>query len=241
MTSFEAVAEIARRMKQERVAKYGLYKNEEKSDLANFCVCVRQGETIALVQSDMASTDSVRQIVYHSAVLMPVDEVFLVGDSRFMTGQEEDKERLAKLQQGELQERWQAGNREGITEGLMITRFPVLGPPEFRGYPYRRQGKKLTWGPVMDTGTLEGGAIPAAAARGFAKRKEFWPEFQKTLDLGAKLMSISEDRKQYHLDRVVGALLSEQTGVGAVMVFREPLVTFVKGKELVKVRARAPE
>jgi hypothetical protein len=230
--NFDSIAEMGRRMKAEVVALYGNDADEERSDLRNFTVCVRQGENAFLLEVG-SGVDAVRQTCFWSAALIPCDEVYLVADGRFKNVELKDWDdpNFVEPEKGEFQREWEAGRRQGLNEGLMISRFPYIGNPSLRVYPYKRKGTKLTWDTGDPGGQIAGGAVPNFAADGFRARREHSDEMWQIMHDMGDSMDLDRERQQYHMDRAMARLVSEKDGVYRVAVLEDGS-TFMDGKEI---------
>jgi hypothetical protein len=173
----EAIAEIGRRMKLERVITYGGGRVEEMADMPAVVVAERDGEGIAIVTANINSADAARMCVYYVAACLRPTVVYLIADSRMRFVPREEE--LGR--HGQLQEDWNAGQRAGITEVLTITRLPKGGPITCRYYPYKRAKKKLHWLEVItpDEGTVIEGAIVDYVTAGYSddRYREVFEEF----------------------------------------------------------------
>lgn len=234
--TIEEVAELGRRMKRERVVKYGNDPNPQESDLRPFVVCVRDGRQVAWVTAGEGQV-ATRTCVYWGAALMRCELVYVVADARFKylpkdAGFDEDA-----FQPGDFQREWEAGNREGLTEALAITRLPAMGPATMLSYPYEREGTKLTWlTDAMPPGQPSAmrGALLDQARRGFldARKLTSDPEFLELMDLIGGLSSDEcEEHRSFHFDRAAGRFISGQDQVGRVIVGNPPSI-FIGGDEM---------
>jgi hypothetical protein len=239
----DRVAEIARRQKLEQVAKFGDDPDEEMSDLRGFVAVVRDGDVKMLVYVGYGAT-AARGCLYWTAAMTRADEVVLVSDARFKyemvppelkdASLEEKRAYMdaqdAKIEPGDFQRAWLAGNREGLTECLFIHRFSSLGPSHMVSYPYVREGRKLTWGKVMDHGSNIEGAIPKHARAGFEVASETAAQLHKTVDEIGESLGLPNPQRGTHIDRAMARILSEKTEVGMVGVLADKS-TFVAGIE----------
>jgi hypothetical protein len=239
----DRVAEIARRQKLEQVAKFGDDPDEEMSDLRGFVAVVRDGDVKMLVYVGHGAT-AARGCVYWTAAMTRADEVVLVSDARFKyemvppeladASYEEKKAYMDaqddKIEPGDFQRAWEAGNRDGLTECLFVHRFSALGPSHMVTYPYVREGRKLTWGQKMDHGSDMEGAVPKYAKAGFEMARESAAQIHKMIDdIGASL-GLPNPQRGVHIDRAMARTLSEKKEVGMVGVLADKS-TFVAGIE----------
>ena len=230
MTEISVIAEIARRMKQEKVAQHGNDPDESMSDLMSFVACVRQGMLIFVVYNGPGPYAG-RQCAYYSAMLARCDEFFIVADARYKTFEalegwyegisNEEYERLfyetTGYGPGKIGEEWEAGKREGVQECLVIARYPLLGPPTIAHYMYERVGRKLTWTAVNQiSNDIESGAIHDFIVEGLKKRREIGPELEKFIEQSAKDLKLTDWENEYHTDRSTARFLSKQPGVWVV-------------------------
>lgn len=242
----DAVAEMARRMKLELVTKYGDDPDDERSDMHGYVAVVRNGRPVALVHIGHG-LDAARQCVYYAAALLRADELVLVTDARFRQYQpppdisETERERLFEEadrahRHGQFQDEWKTGQRDGLTECLVIQRIPALGPSTMTMYPYVRDRRKLTWQKdhIADGQQAVQGAIPDYARDGFNAAREHTTELVAQVEglwVAAGNEPFPPDKREYHLDRALACFASEREGVGAVTVLSDGS-RFVDGEEL---------
>ncbi len=225
--SFEAVCEVGRRLKVDRVRKYG---DGPEADLIAVVLALRSGEPVAQVHAG-PGPDGARHAVYAAACFMRPDEVFLIADS-VMTEVELDQ----VPEQGSPRApavRWAAGERDGLSECMVLYRIPFIGNATFRMYPYVRHGTKVDWSPDRhaDQPDRVEGALVDYAREGFSKQA-------KVAALGkeaADLLDFHDDPAEmhWHLDCAAANIASSQTG-GAVVVYGRCGHldrTFVQGEE----------
>lgn len=239
----DRVAEIARRQKLEQVAKFGDDPDEEMSDLRGFVAVVRDGDVKMLVYVGHGVT-AARECVYWTAAMTRADEIVLVTDARFkyemvppeMAGasQEEKKAFMdaldAEIAPGDFQRAWLAGDREGLTECLFIQRLSALGPSHMVTYPYVREGRKLTWGKVMNYGSEMQGAVPRHAKAGFEAARETGEHIHKMVHEIGESLGFPDPQRGVHIDRALARILSEKKEVGMVGVLADKS-SFVAGIE----------
>jgi hypothetical protein len=238
----DKVAEIARRQKLAQVAQYGDDPADEMSDLRGFVAVVRDGEVKMLVyvgRGPMAA----RECVYWAAAMTRADEVILVTDARFKyemvppeIAEASDEEKRAyleaiedKIEPGDFQRAWDAGDRDGLTECLFINRFSALGPSHMITYPYVRDGRKLTWGERMDHGDEMEGGVPDHARDGFRVARQTADKYQMVQKIGES-MGLPDLQQGVHMDRAMARVMSEKKAVGMVGVLADKS-TFVAGIE----------
>jgi hypothetical protein len=240
----DAVAEMARRMKLDRVTEFGDDPDGEKSDLRGHVTVVRNGEPVMLVYVGNG-TEAARQCIYWCAALLRADELVLVTDARMRTYDapknvsDEDRERWLHEadyghRPGEFQEDWNEGRRDGITECLIVQRMPAMGPARMNVYPYVRNGRKLTWqtDPIKDGGEIAG-AIPDYARDGYNAARETTAKILAEIDklwAEAGNAPLPPPEYQFHLDRALARMASEREGVAAVSVIADRSL-FVNGEE----------
>lgn len=227
---FAVIAEIARRMKQEKVAQYGNDPDESESDLMSFMACVRNGKQIFVVYNGPGPY-AARQCAYASAVFARCDEYFLVADARFKTFEpvegwyegisHEEYEKLVYEKTGygpgKLGEDWEAGKREGIQECLVISRYPLLGPSTTAHYMYEQKGTKLAWTHVAQIpNDIEAGAVADYIREGLRKGREIKPEVDQFIRESATRLGLTDWENEYHTDRATARILSKQPGVWIV-------------------------
>jgi hypothetical protein len=204
---FDSIAEIARRMKLDAVAEFGNNPDEELSDLRNFVVMARNGDQIGIVHVGTGA-EAVRQVCYLAASLMRIHELFLVADARMRAYPADEPPK--DVHAGQFQEEWEAGQREDLTESLIVYRVPMAGDPTAVMYPYRRQGTTLTWLPHSGQQKDMGGATLEYTRKGFADAQRGWAEMQPIMDQMAQELGI-EAREDYHIDRACARYLTTQT------------------------------
>jgi len=224
-TRLSQIAEVARRMKADRVRLHGNDPDPEESDLGHVILCDRQNELMAQVMPKEGGPLMVRACCFWTAALLPCDVLFLVTDGRMKTVEAEEDVAL-----GQLHEDWMAGKREGISEVLCVQRYPFIGPATFVFYAYEREGTQLTWKHVFSQGQNEGATDDHFKA-GFAKRREFWPKLRQTLDQEAGSQELTLEEQRFHEGRGIARYLSTRQGVGAVKILTDPPAFFVEGQE----------
>jgi hypothetical protein len=239
----DRVAEIARRQKLEQVAKFGDDPDEEMSDLRGFVAVVRDGNVKMLVYVGHGPL-APRGCVYWAAAMTRADEVVLVTDARMKFEMvppelkdaplEEQKAYMDaqddKIEPGDFQRAWQAGNRDGLTECLFVHRFSALGPSHMVTYPYVREGRKLTWGERMEHGSDMEGAVPKHAKAGFQAARETGEQVHKMIHEIGESLGLPDPDRGIHIDRALARILSEKKEVGMVGVLADKS-TFVAGIE----------
>jgi hypothetical protein len=228
--SYEAVAEIARRMKLERVQEGS---DEGDFDIHPFTVAVRHSEPIAIVYAGQGP-EAARWSCLYAAAMFRADEVFMVADSFFRTYPTPPNE----IRMGWMQQEWEAGRRDGISECIVISRVPILGPASALTYPYERQGHHLTWG--ESPGVLEGtgGAVADYAKRGFEIARTDLRDLLPSMFALADLMELPPADRDYHLDAACAQYVALKEEVGGVSLVRAgpidepPFRTWFRGEEL---------
>jgi hypothetical protein len=211
---FEIIAEVLRRMKLERVLEHGNDPDEEASDLDAECLVCRDGQVVAQVFAG-PGPDGVREAGYYSALLMRPHEVFVVADSHMIKAT--DKNEVHDMRRGQLRERWVSGHRKGISECLVVYRFPRIGQPSGRIFPYERRGTHIKWHKGIDPEVTLEGAIPDYVAEGYRRAAPFWDEAGKHFG----------DADDDDLDRGAGRFVSSMCG--AVLLADGSM--FVAGEE----------
>lgn len=238
LIDFEAIAEMARRFKQERVTKYGDDPDETAADLPGVVIVVRDGEQVAqLWQGDGQLAP--RAMVYYACLLFDADEVFLVSDSRMKEAPKGVRlEELKDPEPGEFQRDWLAGRRDGLREALVIYRLRRDGSNVLRSYPYDRSGTHLRWASDLHQPAEAGGAIPDNAQLGYTRSAQMMAEMGPALATMAEKLGLEPEQRRYHQDRAVARMASAQPEIHAVVVFTDdPLNTetrpaiFRDGKE----------
>jgi hypothetical protein len=195
--NFEAIAEVARRLKLEKVRKRGMYKDESASDLIPLAIVVRGKRQVAQLMPG-PGPDGAREMCYWAAALMRAHELYVIADSRMRMV---EKDEADQVHQGMVTEAWHAGRRQDITEVIVIAHFPMVGEPQQRLYPYVRRVTKLEWLEEItpDPGTKVQGALIDYALDGFKAsgkifadlladlegQPEFYPFDDETIDRGA--------------------------------------------------------
>jgi hypothetical protein len=229
-SQFSVVAEVARRLKQDTVARHGHDPDESMSDLMGFCAGVRGGKQDFLVYHG-PGTMSARQCIYYSAVFLPCDEIFLVADCRFkvydpglsaeqletwqkLSAQEREEwfYRETGYAPGQINAAWESGERAGMAECLVIYRFPLLGPTTGAQYIYERTGTRIKWTFVhLQDEDQESGAIRDHFQAGQKKRREIYPEIAQMAEKVKATMcrqDFSAAEAQYWIDRGLCRYLS---------------------------------
>jgi hypothetical protein len=251
---FAVIAEIARRMKQDKVREFGNDPDESLSDLMSFTAGIRGGKQLFVVYHGPGPY-SARQCCYWTALFTSCTEIFLVADARYRTFEplegwhegmsNEEYEKLFYEQTGygpgKISADWEAGMREEIKECLVISRFPYIGPTTSAHYMYEQQGTKLTWRQISQfDNDVEGGAIQDYVKEAWRKRKEIQPQIDEAVKKVHADMT-REDfppaERQYWTDRGMASFLSAKPGVFLVQYLgglsdELPDVVFKDGKEM---------
>jgi hypothetical protein len=253
---FSTIAEIARRMKTDKVHEYGDDPDESKSDLLNFCVGVREGRQLFLVYNGPGPY-SARNCAYWSALFLSCDEIFSVADARMKSfGPEPDLDTplLPKSDEqretefyanhpefhpGSVGEEWERGEREGIQECIQVSRYPYIGPATIASYNYVRTGRRIVWGKVwMHPMDAHSGAIDDYVKEGYRKRRQVQPEINEMLAWQHSMMAkdgFPERERAYWTDRGMAAMVSKREGVFLVQYLGYdglPEVIFRDGEEV---------
>jgi hypothetical protein len=228
---FTRVAEAARRQKLEVVRQFGDDSDESLSDLRPTTLVVRDGDLVASVIAAEGGPFSAREACYLAALFMRPDEVFVVADSRMKVMPKADLSEGPEA--GELQAKWEAGERAHIQECMMIVRATRDGQPELRVFPYERKGRTVEWGAPDEYDKETSGAIPDAVADGFATGDELWPDMLQTLTAAAPEFGV-EDELVLHIDRVCARLISAK---GPMVMVNADESIFSNGEELVLTMA----
>jgi hypothetical protein len=224
-TTLDGVAELARRHKLEQVRRHRPGDREETYDLRTNVVVVRDGAQQAVVWAGVGP-DAARQIVYWSALFMGADELYLVADSVMrLVGPDEDD----TGHQGAVMNRWRRGDRVGITEALVVHRFPGTDASSFRMYPYQRQGRTVRWtqldlpeGPPDEVD----GALVDYAREGFRRAVEVGPVLAQIRRSAPQGVDV-----ELAYARALARFVSLKEGVGAVQLLEPEPATFTEGFE----------
>lgn len=230
---FEAVAELARRTKVEKTKAWLPGTDEQECDI-DAHVLVRRGDrTVALVApGPNHGPEGLRRTVYIAAVLMRPTELFVVMDSVTVIDPLEVGS-VQGVRAGDLVMRWHAGNRDNLTEALVITRYDATGCTGSREHKYVRMGGIIMWTKsLVDTdglGTV--GALADNAVQGFADAAGVWTDAMVAdLHAGARADNAPPEQEEYHTDRSCAAMASQyDQGVCKLL---ETGDTFVGGTEL---------
>jgi hypothetical protein len=220
-TTLDGVAELARRHKLEQVRRHRPGDREETYDLRTNVVVVRDGTTQAVVWAG-AGPDAARHVVYWSALFMGADELYLVADSvmRHVGPDEADYDH-----QGAVMDRWHRGDRAGITEALVVHRYPAAGAASWRFYPYTRQGRTVRWTDVLpDEADEVDGAIPDYAREGYRRAQE-------VSSVIAQIRRSVAGADPASFARALARFVSLKEGVGAVELLTPAPAMFVEGAE----------
>lgn len=258
-SNFSVVAEIARRIKQEKVREYGDDPDESLSDLMSFTVGLRQRKQLFMLIHG-PGPESARECVFLSAnFLTTCEELFQVADARYKyfhpTMPLEEWEKLTLEEQeahvygeegyqpGSIGKAWEAGQREGIQEALVIYRMPFSGPITSANYNYERSGRNLKWTHVYTTPEEDQhGAIKDYFQAGLRKRKEMYAILEKmrrdTLAEMTQDHDFTPEEAQYWIDRGLAKYLSKYSCVFLVHYLGEVKelglgpVLFYRGEEI---------
>lgn len=254
---FSTIAEITRRMKIDKVREFGDSPDEFDCDLLGFCACVRASKQLFAVyhaEGPMAP----REAAAWSAMMLSCDEIFVVADA-YCTSVEAPKDdpnallpmspeqmeeefyrTHPEVHPGYLGEAWQRGEREGISEAIMIQRYAMVGPALRAQYMYTRQGRKLIWGKILtsDVG-WEGGAIDDYVKEGFRRRRQIQPQIDEMREK-VKANMAKEDfapaEMAYWTDRGAAKFLSSKKAIKVIHYMSQipdmPDAYFAGGKEI---------
>ena len=231
-SNFSVVAEIARRIKQEKVREHGDDPDESLSDLMSFVVGLRQRKQLFMLIHG-PGPQSARECVYLAATyLYSCDELFQVADARYrvyvpdipmeewqkMTEDEQTTYMYEKgnVGPGKIGEAWERGEREGIQECIVIQRMPFAGPITSANYNYERTGRTIKWTHVLQSQDNQG-AIVDYFKGGLRKRKELYPILDKmgrdTLADMTQDHDFTKEEAQYWIDRGMAKYLSSYKSV----------------------------
>lgn len=253
---FSKQAEIVRRMKQQKVAEFGDDPDESQCDIMNFCAGVRQGKQLFVVYHGEGPY-AARECAFWTALFLSCDEIFQIADARYkvVDAPRNDEGLLPtspevaeaefyaahpEVGPGMLGEAWERGEREGIKEGIVIQRYPMIGPPTLAIYEYERRGRKLTWGKIRkENPDLHSGAIQDHIHDAYRKRREIQPqinEIVKTMHASMVKAGLDESERPYWTDRGMASYVSSRSGVMFVHYMSPypglPDAIFRNGKEL---------
>ena len=226
LPELDMAAEAARRMKRDLVTRYGDGADQELCDLFGYCVVVRGGEQVAICHVG-PGPEAVRKMVYWAACLMRPDPLLLVADVRFRYMEPEQT-----LEHGELAQMWEQGQREGITEAIVISTLSPSDPPTLTAFPYERRGKALRWLPAMPVSSAVDGAIVDHARMGFegADKAGTLPIWEELKQLAQSEMPQGFDLDGI-LDRASARIASEKPEVQRVSLLNQRL-SYVGGEEV---------
>jgi hypothetical protein len=204
-------AEVAKRLKLERVRRHGL-SNSAEVDVPTTTLVVRGGDTIALLYGQ--GPNGGRATAYWAALFFRPEEVISLSDSYYR----EEKPGEEGPKQGELSRDWAEGRREGMTEAIVAIRMAADEPAQAIMFPYERKANKLRWltwdGPAQKVE----GAIADSAQMGFDEAK--------TTDLPiASLGAYGDAEAPGQFERAVARLVSQKDAVAGVVVMW-PKVSF---------------
>jgi len=257
--SFSMIAEITRRMKLQKVQEFGDSDDEGACDILGFCACIRDGRQLFAVYHEQGPL-APREAAAWAASLTSCDMIFVIADAYYKhveapelddtTGllpkspeqrEEEFYRNHPEVHPGFLNEAWMRGEREGISEAIMVMRFTMHGPPLRAQYCYTRQGRKLTWGRIISAAAWEGGALDDYVKEGFRRSKEIQPQIREMLARQHAQMAkegFSARERSYWTDRGMASFLSTKKAVklvhylGAIPNLGLPDAVFANGKEI---------
>jgi len=257
--SFSTIAEITRRMKLQKVREFGDDEDEAACDILGFCACIRDGRQLFAVYHEQGPM-APREAAAWAASLTSCDMIFVIADAYYKhveapelddtTGllpkspeqrEEEFYRNHPEVHPGFLNEAWMRGEREGISEAIMVMRFTMHGPPLRAQYCYTRQGRKLTWGKIISAAAWEGGGIDDYIKVGFRRAKEMQPQIKEMLIKQHGLMAkegFSARERSYWTDRGMASFLSTKSAVklvhylGSIPNLGLPDAVFANGQEI---------
>jgi hypothetical protein len=211
-------AEVAKRLKLDRVRRYGLTNNPEV-DMPCTTLVVRGEDTIAMLYGD--GPDGGRATAYWAALLFRPDEVISLSDSYFRTTKSDDP---ADFAQGSISADWQAGRREGISESIVAVRMTADEPAVAIMFPYERTRQKVRWLPWDGPSTKVEGAIADYCQEGFKLARESPMPISEFAAKGDAIHPGS-------FERACARLASEKHGVAGVVVLWPKASWWRGGKE----------
>lgn len=219
-----AAAEIARRLKLDLVRRA---RNDKEADLVTTVLFVR-GERVVgqILAGDGAN--AARLAAYAAASMFRPDAILVVSDSYMRTVTVEEADTVV---QGSMQEAWEAGRREGISEAIAVMKIPREGDPTGENWPYARDGRTLTWSPVNGGESLRqvGGAIVDFARDGYADGASGW----------AKVIAVmgaveGDPEAELHADRAAARLASERLPGAVVALYEDGIQRRYRAGHLVQ-------
>lgn len=212
----EAVAEIFRRHKIDQVTEHGDDPDESAADIRGTVVVVQKGEPVALFLQGEGDT-AMRECVYWAAALGQADVLYVCTDARLRFYDKLESGERPDPPLGQFQRDWEAGQREGLTECLVVFAIPVEGKPSMEVFPYAREGKHLQWLERRSGIDNVEGAIVDNAQAGFASHKKNAISVQTLADWATEF-GLTPEEQRYHYLQAVGRYASTQKGVGGVAV-----------------------
>lgn len=211
---FGMVAEIARRSKREAQRNHG----ERHALLAQVMAC-RAGMPICQLISDPEVEDAIAPTLFQGAALFRADELFLIADG-ITHAREAWGEGFGSYRRGRMQERWYAGEREGLTEALIISRFAPGQAPQLALFPYLidTYGGLVWLEPLAPGDVSADGFLPDVARQGFDAARRVAAAFEEPPELA----ELPETERELVKDRAAARAASQAEGVGLVGCYGLP-------------------
>lgn len=226
--TFDAVVELTLRNKRELVSLWKPGTDERELDLDTQVVVVRDGHNHSVITAGPTGPMAARRAGHIAASLMRPTELFVVGDT---VGKFDPDFPDEEIRAGQMVEAWNAGDREGLRECLMMQRYDRSGIIEARFYPYVRFGALVTWKePRIVPDPTTDGMISEYVKEGWVAGDKAWGTMGPLAHLAANLMQLPVDEREMHIDRACAKHASELDH-GTVVIL-EPYAMWVDGQEM---------
>jgi hypothetical protein len=152
----------------------------------------RDGAIVAIVVVGPGPEDAIARMAFTAVVGFRADTIALVSDS-FQAVIAEDGEVPEWLRSGEMQQRWEAGLTEGITEALVVI---AMNAENSRSVcvPYVTAERSVMWDDTYPM-RMDGGLL-ATISDAFAVR----PEYAATGAASAAILALDDDAYRLRAD-----------------------------------------
>ena len=221
MTTTDRWAEVARRMKLERVREFGA-TDSDMVDLPCATLVVRGGDAVACIYGQ--GPNGARAGADWAALMFAPDEVISLSDTVYRVEKEEKP-----FKQGDIARAWHTGHREGVTEAILAVRITPLEALAIM-FPYERTGRSLRWLAWDGPSSEVEGAVVDYARDGFGKAQDavqgLEEAFELALGAGEPVPGAAAA-----LHRAIASMISKQEAIGAVVLY-EPLSFWEDGEEM---------
>jgi hypothetical protein len=196
------------------------------ADLRTMVTVYRGGEPIVNVLQG-PGLYAAREALYITAALFRPELLVLVADTYCLSL--DDKEEHDHVEQGDLTDRWLAGQRKGLTEALVVQAMDLAGEYRMTVQPYRvTPSGRITWKDPYEINTVElDGALTDAMRQGWADG-ELW---RAKVAQAAHDAGYGMDEADPHIDRAAAMHVAEEGHAVFLLGTGELFVPTTEGDE----------